>query len=610
MNRDETIALFLECEGKRAEALKAALEEGKGDRYARQTAHQAAKARWNAWANGMLAERTALEEAGKWLAGRNQLSLRVDPLAADTRQWLEKARVDFSNCVFSVRGHAKARDEAKGAQRGDPVRSIPVDADHIDFSGFVFPGDANFPSAIFSGNANFWTATFIRVADFKRATFSRRADFQRATFAAADFQRATFSRDADFQHATLTSASFEGATFTYAYFHSATFSGDAFFGRATFSGGAAFERATFSGPASFESASFSGNATFDTARFKKDAIFKLAGFKKYASFERVIFEGPASFAAIRGESGFTMAGANFEKVPDFIQAHFEEAPRLDDLTVVGRVSERARPKRDGRISEKNGEANGDADIPARWRALKRLAVESLDTDRELEFNAREIQSQRLLTDWPVPKPFLRSSGWSGFLRFWSGCAYGAFSNFGRSLGQPLAWWLAAIAVGAAFYLSQTPALQRDLNLKDASWTEQAWQVGRYGLSNPVACYAPQPTFTESLARWKRRRASETFQPGENENRIGGLIDGFRDTTSARAEALHLAFRNAFIVLDGSSEAAHRTYGCLYGVELYGGSNPVAVVPSAVSTASSVQKLFSALMIFLFGLALRNMLKVK
>jgi hypothetical protein len=55
---------------------------------------------------------------------------------------------------------------------------------------------------------------------------------------------------------------------------------------------------------------------------------------------------------------------------------------------------------------------------------------------------------------------------------------------------------------------------------------------------------------------------------------------------------------------------HRTYGCLYGVELYGGSNPLAVVPSAVSTASAAQKLFSALMIFLFGLALRNMLKVK
>ena len=41
-----------------------------------------------------------------------------------------------------------------------------------------------------------------------------------------------------------------------------------------------------------------------------------------------------------------------------------------------------------------------------------------------------------------------------------------------------------------------------------------------------------------------------------------------------------------------------------------GSSPVAVVPKAVATVSAMQKVFSALMIFLFGLALRNMLKVK
>ena len=46
------------------------------------------------------------------------------------------------------------------------------------------------------------------------------------------------------------------------------------------------------------------------------------------------------------------------------------------------------------------------------------------------------------------------------------------------------------------------------------------------------------------------------------------------------------------------------------MEIYGGSNPLAVVPGAVSTVSAAQKLFSALMIFLFGLALRNMLKMK
>ena len=41
-------------------------------------------------------------------------------------------------------------------------------------------------------------------------------------------------------------------------------------------------------------------------------------------------------------------------------------------------------------------------------------------------------------------------------------------------------------------------------------------------------------------------------------------------------------------------------------------SPVAVpiVPSGVSTASAIQKLISGVLIFLLGLALRNMLKVK
>ena len=58
------------------------------------------------------------------------------------------------------------------------------------------------------------------------------------------------------------------------------------------------------------------------------------------------------------------------------------------------------------------------------------------------------------------------------------------------------------------------------------------------------------------------------------------------------------------------EAAHRIYGCLYGLELYNGGDPVPIVPPGVSIASAVQKIFSAVMIFLFGLALRNMLKMK
>ena len=98
------------------------------------------------------------------------------------------------------------------------------------------------------------------------------------------------------------------------------------------------------------------------------------------------------------------------------------------------------------------------------------------------------------------------------------------------------------------------------------------------------------------------------QPTKIKLKFDGLSENLRSKTNARAEALHLAFRN--VVLDSGSDATHRMYGCLYGLELYAGQNPVPIVPSAVSTASVIQKLISGVLIFLFGLALRNMLKVK
>ena len=70
-----------------------------------------------------------------------------------------------------------------------------------------------------------------------------------------------------------------------------------------------------------------------------------------------------------------------------------------------------------------------------------------------------------------------------------------------------------------------------------------------------------------------------------------------------------AFRNAFIILDGGSDAAHRIYGCLYGIERYG-DTAIPVVPTGVSFASAIQKALSGVFIFLFGLGLRNMLKMK
>ena len=136
-------------------------------------------------------------------------------------------------------------------------------------------------------------------------------------------------------------------------------------------------------------------------------------------------------------------------------------------------------------------------------------------------------------------------------------------------------------------------MQRELELRDVSYVVATAEAGTYALWHSAPCFA-----------------LDKEPADKDKTRVDGLSEELRGQTNARAEALHLAFRNAFVVLDGGSDSSHRMYGCLYGLELYAGQNPVPIVPSAVSTASAIQKLFSGLMIFLFGLALRNMLKVK
>ena len=56
MTRDETVALFVECEAKRNEARAAALAERKNALGVDYVAHEAAKAHWNAWAEAALAK--------------------------------------------------------------------------------------------------------------------------------------------------------------------------------------------------------------------------------------------------------------------------------------------------------------------------------------------------------------------------------------------------------------------------------------------------------------------------------------------------------------------------------------------------------------------------
>jgi hypothetical protein len=119
MNRDETVALFLECEAKRAEARAAALAEGKSERKAREIAHEAAKAHWNAWAEPLLAERKALEASGAWVSRRDYSWEPETGRNFETQAWLDKAAANFSRCLFLLRG---AKGTGEGDRRGSGRR--------------------------------------------------------------------------------------------------------------------------------------------------------------------------------------------------------------------------------------------------------------------------------------------------------------------------------------------------------------------------------------------------------------------------------------------------------------------------------------------------------
>ncbi len=344
MTRDETVALFLECEAKRAEARAAALAGGKSEGEAGRTAHEAAKAHWNAWVELLLAERKAMENAGTWKSSREYSWKPEEGENPETQAWLEKAAADFSRCLFLVRGvegtkETAGEDSEEDGSAKPPVKSIQLEGDRADFSGFVFPGPAYFLSATFSGTANF---------------------------------------------------------------RSATFSSDAW-----------FNSATFSGTANFQSATFSGDAWFNSATFQNST-----------SFRKATFEKQANFTGIKVDRAFDMTGAKFEEVPAFNQADFKQAPDLDDVTF--------------RLPD--FWPRGDAGLIARYRAIRRMAIQGADYEREQMAFKGELRSRRWTVDkWKHPGT-------------WLGLIYDGIADCGRSIVRPLLIWLASVLVFAVLYL--------------------------------------------------------------------------------------------------------------------------------------------------------------
>lgn len=589
MNRESTLALWEECQQSNDP-----------------------RATWNAWAEKMLARKAKLEEAGEWAFEIDQ-GVTAQPLNAKTKRWHTLASLDFSGHAFSqpadFSGFIFPADVrfglASDAEAGKPTR---FDGDatfesaafggYAAFGGVTFAGPARFGRAVFTAPARFDDATFEGFAEFHNANFDHVAGFSRAMFkgtaefggarfdGAAIFHQAEFEQDGIFEAASFKGpANYDSAKFeAFADFVDVAFEDDAGFLHTTFGDTVRYSGTAFKGNAQLGSAAFEGDALFDGAMFAASAMFDSAEFQWDASFQQAMFKGEtrfdsatfaggawfhdasfaqtASFRAVRSEGAFTLADAVFANVPDFVQAHFREAPCLDDVVIKpgGFSANLLRPL--------------TSDVSARFRTLKRLAVQAHDHERQMAFFAGERRARR----WHRERPWQPS--------YWFGLFYELLSNFGRSMLLPLAWWLLTTGMFAWIYLSRH--------------FERAAAQGS--------------AYAENSLDWIGRWAYSTFSaltglfPIKGGHPVPALVclDG-RPDGSPWADAVYLAIKNALLIV-GWQDRAHtrQIYSCLFGD---GGHRSEPIFPAAVSYAAMAQTIASAVLIFLFVLAVRNHFKV-
>jgi len=356
-------------------------------------------AEWNAWAEEMLTKKADLKDAGEWTSERRQ-------------SWHQEARADFSRHEFTERAR---------------------------FDEFQFPGDATFDAARFRKAASFRDAEFHGGTSFDATRFAEFGGFQKATFRSRTrFHEAVFMKDVSFSEARfLSEVSLGKVRFSRdVHFSDADFKGPVSLVRAKFSEMVVFHRATFDAGADFCDATFSGRVSFRDAVFLERVSFDRGIFMNAASFSKAKFWREADFRAVRGRGVFAIHDVDFRYLPDFSEAHFEEAPLFDHIDL--------KPEQ---LKADTTEGEGSIESPARWRALKRLAIQGHDHERELEFLKGEILARRGTEDTVTQ------------LRYWAGWIYQILSDFGRSIKRPVVWLAVSLVAFSAFYAWRSDAVE-------------------------------------------------------------------------------------------------------------------------------------------------------
>ena len=452
MNRDESIALWRQ--GRRA---------------------------WNSWANDMLAKKAELKEAAPWQTSY----LDGTKVSSDeARAWVEAASVNFSGLRFTQRTSTEGSSLPATCSE-----IIEVEADAVDFSSFVFPwqvdfqntqfdlritlslsrfyGPAKFNNTSFHKKSSFSASQFYEEAYFFEAEFHQHVEFggidfekvdggdviiagpdtgyggillvdQNSIAGGAEFHKIGWFKDTRFHDSAgflgvhfHDRVHFPGARFQRANFKKCQFDSHALYDCAFF-GGAFFNSANFKKEAIFSGVEFLGSANFGNARFRGYAVFANSIFRSSASFVNAVFEWEerpkvTDFTGIKAERAFEFSGASFSQVPRFCQADFKQAPDFDGVTF--------------KLPNAVPFARGDPDLIPRYRAIRRMAIQAGDYEREQVAFKGELRSKRFTVD----------KTWHAAL--WLGILYDGIADCGRSIVRPFVAWVTVIALFAALYLA-------------------------------------------------------------------------------------------------------------------------------------------------------------
>ena len=242
----------------------------------------------------------ALYERGEdsWNKWARELLARRD----DSDEWKDESSVDFS---FHAFGNA-------------------------DFSGFVFPGLANFAGTTFAGNSWFIRTKFEAGAKFENAVFGNEICFIETTFGGhAWFEEAVFEGDAHFGKSIFCKTSdFRKTTYrSVAAFSNAIFEDIMFFQDSSFSGYAMFDAITCNGSDSYFEAMFADGATFENAVFKGNTHYREAKIEGLALFAHARFCGDSAFGDFLGTVRFE--NSSFEGEAWFAKSVFKKVARFD-----------------------------------------------------------------------------------------------------------------------------------------------------------------------------------------------------------------------------------------------------------------------------------------